>query len=53
MFVVDCRSPSEYKEDHPPHAINLPVLNDEERAEIGTLYKKNKFEASRLGAVCV
>ena len=33
--VIDARSPSEYEEDHFPGAINLPVLSDEERHEVG------------------
>ncbi len=35
--VIDVRSPSEFAEDHVPGAINLPVLSDVERAEVGTL----------------
>ncbi|HBC49520.1 MAG TPA: tRNA 2-selenouridine(34) synthase MnmH, partial [Gammaproteobacteria bacterium] len=30
--IIDVRSPSEFHEDHIPGAINLPVLNDQERA---------------------
>ncbi|MDC0088103.1 tRNA 2-selenouridine(34) synthase MnmH [Akkermansiaceae bacterium] len=48
--IVDVRAPSEFAEDHLPGAINLPVLYDDERAEVGTIYKKNPFEARRLGA---
>ena len=48
--IIDVRAPCEYAEDHLPGAINLPVLNDEERKEIGTIYKSNPFEARRLGA---
>ena len=44
--VIDVRSPSEFAEDHVPGAINLPVLNDVERARVGTLYKQvSSFEA--------
>ncbi len=49
-LVIDVRSPSEFAEDHILGAINLPVLNDLERKEIGIIYKENTFEASRLGA---
>jgi len=38
--VVDVRSPAEYAHGHIPEAINIPVFSNEERAEIGTLYKK-------------
>lgn len=49
--IIDVRSPSEYAEDHLPGAINCPVLNDEERVQVGTLYKQvGSFEAKRLGA---
>ncbi len=49
--VIDVRSPSEFVEDHIPGAINLPVLSDAQRAEVGTLYKQvSAFEARRLGA---
>lgn len=52
--IVDVRSPSEYAEDHIPGAINCPVLNDEERARVGTIYKQvNPFDAKKIGAALV
>ncbi len=52
--VIDVRSPSEYAEDHIPGAINLPVLSDQERAEVGTVYKQvSAFNARRIGAALV
>jgi len=46
------RSPGEFAADHVPGAINLPVLDNEERASIGTLYKQvSPFEAKKAGAV--
>jgi tRNA 2-selenouridine synthase len=49
--VLDARSPSEYAEDHLPDAVNVPVLDDEERALVGTIYKQQSaFEAKRAGA---
>jgi tRNA 2-selenouridine synthase len=52
--VLDARSPAEFAEDHLPGAINTPVLDDEERARIGTLYKQeSSFEAKRAGAPLV
>lgn len=48
--ILDVRSPSEFQEDHIPGSENFPVLNDEERARVGTLYKKNHFAAKQLGA---
>ena len=37
---VDVRTPLEYAEDHIPGAINVPLLTNEERVEIGTIYKQ-------------
>jgi tRNA 2-selenouridine synthase len=51
--VVDVRSPAEFAEDHIPGAINLPVLDNEERATVGTLYVTDSFEARRVGASLV
>ncbi|MGD9567471.1 MAG: tRNA 2-selenouridine(34) synthase MnmH [Sedimentibacter sp.] len=50
FLFIDVRSPSEYKEDTIPGAINIPLLNDEERKEVGTTYVQvGKTEAKRLG----
>jgi tRNA 2-selenouridine synthase len=38
-LYIDVRSPGEFQEDHIPGAINLPIFNNEERAEVGTIYK--------------
>lgn len=52
--VIDARSPAEYAEDHLPGAINLPVLDDHQRAEVGTIYKQvSPFNARRIGAALV
>ncbi|MFN7644561.1 MAG: tRNA 2-selenouridine(34) synthase MnmH [Burkholderiales bacterium] len=52
--LVDARSPSEYAEDHLPGALNAPVLDDAERALVGTLNaERGAFEAKRLGAAIV
>jgi tRNA 2-selenouridine synthase len=52
--VIDCRSPAEYAEDHIPGAISAPVLDDAERATVGTLYKQaSPFDAKKLGAALV
>jgi tRNA 2-selenouridine synthase len=49
--IIDVRSPSEFAEDHIPGAINCPVLSDEQRCEVGTLYKvAGSFEAKKIGA---
>lgn len=52
--IVDARSPSEFADDHLPGAINAPVLDDAERALVGTIYKQqSSFEARRVGAAIV
>ena len=52
--IIDARSPSEFAEDHLPGAVNLPVLDDEERSRVGTLYvQDDPFRARRLGAALV
>ncbi|CAB3783790.1 tRNA 2-selenouridine(34) synthase MnmH [Pararobbsia alpina] len=51
--VVDVRTPLEFAEDHIPGAINAPVLSNEERVIVGTLYKSSPFEATRVGAAMV
>ncbi|WP_035384796.1 tRNA 2-selenouridine(34) synthase MnmH [Ferriphaselus sp. R-1] len=52
--IIDVRSPAEFAEDHIPGAISAPVLDNEERARIGTLYKQvSPFEAQRQGAALI
>ena len=52
--VIDVRAPSEYAQDHIPGAINLPVLDDDERARVGTIYvRENRFLARKIGAALV
>ncbi|HYC66818.1 tRNA 2-selenouridine(34) synthase MnmH [Brevundimonas sp.] len=52
--VIDVRSPAEFALDHIPGAINLPVLDDIQRAEVGTEYvQRSKFLARRHGAALV
>lgn len=47
-IVVDVRTPLEYDEDHIPGAINVPLLTNEERVEIGTLYKQTGPHEARV-----
>ena len=52
--VIDVRSPAEFAEDHVPGAINLPVLSNEERARVGTIYvQQSPFLARKIGASMV
>lgn len=52
--IIDVRSPSEFAEDHIPGSVNLPVLDDAQRAEVGTIYvQQSRFEARKIGAALV
>jgi tRNA 2-selenouridine synthase len=52
--VIDVRSPSEFAEDHIPGALNCPVLDDDERAAVGTMHRqRSAFHARRFGAALV
>lgn len=52
--IIDVRAPSEWAEDHIPGAISLPVLDDAERARVGTIYKQvSPFTARKVGAALV
>lgn len=52
--LLDARSESEFADDHLPGAVNAPVLDDAERAEVGTLYRQaSPFDARRRGAALV
>ena len=47
-LVVDVRTPLEYEEDHLPGAINVPLLDNAERVEIGTIHKQTGPYEARL-----
>ena len=50
-MIIDVRSPEEFQIDHIPSAVNMPVLSDTQRNEIGKIYKEvSPFEARKLGA---
>ncbi len=52
--IIDVRSPAEFAEDHIPGAISLPVLDNDERARVGTIYvQQSRFLARRIGAALV
>lgn len=52
--IIDARSEGEFALDHLPGAINCPVLDNEQRIRVGTLYKQvGAFEAKKLGAALV
>lgn len=52
--IIDVRSPGEFAEDFIPGAVNHPVLDNDERAAVGTVNKQQSpFEAKRMGAALV
>jgi tRNA 2-selenouridine synthase len=52
--VIDARSEAEFAEDRLPRAENWPSLNNDERREVGTIYKQvSPFEARKRGAALV
>ena len=52
--IIDVRAPAEFADDHLPGAISLPVLDDAERARVGTIYKQvSPFDARKLGETCL
>ncbi|MBV2235239.1 MAG: tRNA 2-selenouridine(34) synthase MnmH [Sterolibacterium sp.] len=52
--IIDVRSPAEYAQDHLPGAVNLPVLNDAQRAHVGTIYtQESPFAAKKIGAALI
>ena len=52
--IIDVRSPAEWAEDHVPGAISLPVLDNDERALVGTIYKQESpFKARKVGGALV
>ena len=49
--LVDVRSPREYAEGHTPGALSLPLLDDEQRAAVGLIYKTRGAQQARLMAI--
>lgn len=47
LTIIDVRSPSEYVESTLPDSLNIPLFDDKERAEIGTLYKQTSVQAAK------
>lgn len=48
-LVIDARSQREYTEDHLPCAVNLPVVDNEEYAEVGTTHRTDTHRAYVIG----
>jgi tRNA 2-selenouridine synthase len=52
--IIDVRTPAEFAIDHIPGSVNLPVLSNEERVIVGTMYQQDSsFAAKKLGAALV
>ena len=52
--IIDVRSEGEFAEDHIPGAVNCPVLDNAQRARVGTIYQQNSsFEAKKIGAALI
>jgi len=49
--LIDVRTPLEFEDDHIPTAVNIPLLTNQERVEIGTLYKLEGAHAARMRAL--
>lgn len=48
-LVIDARSPHEFAQDHIPGAVNLPVVDDKEFAEVGIRHKTDTHGAYLIG----
>jgi len=51
--IIDVRTPDEFAEDRIINSINLPVLDNQQRVEVGTLYQKERSIARKLGAALI
>jgi tRNA 2-selenouridine synthase len=50
-ILFDLRSPKEYQQGTITDAISLPILDDEERAIVGTIYKQESKDKAKLIAI--
>ncbi|RIW16428.1 tRNA 2-selenouridine(34) synthase MnmH [Algoriphagus lacus] len=46
--MIDARSEGEFAQSHIPGSFNLPILNDQERIVVGTLYKAKGSEEATI-----
>lgn len=47
MTIIDVRSESEYADSTIPGSLNIPLFDDAERAEVGTIYKQISVQAAK------
>ena len=48
--LLDVRAPGEFQLGQLPNSFNAPILNDEERAQVGTAYKQQGHDAAAAAA---
>lgn len=46
-IIIDTRSPAEYEQGHIPGSVNVALLENDERAIVGTLYKQDGPELAK------
>jgi tRNA 2-selenouridine synthase len=49
--IVDVRTPAEFNQGHIPGSFNIPLLSNEERVIVGTLYKKKGKDLAFIKAL--
>lgn len=52
-YVIDVRSPSEFHEFHLPGSVNVPLFSDEERKEVGTIYKQKSTDKAKEVGIAI
>ncbi len=50
-LLIDVRTAEEFAEDHLPDAVNVPLLDEHERSEVGVLYRKQGVDAATSWAL--
>ncbi|SMP47798.1 tRNA 2-selenouridine(34) synthase MnmH [Anoxynatronum buryatiense] len=50
-ILIDLRSPGEYRKGTIDNAMNIPILDDEERAIVGTIYKNESRESAKITGI--
>jgi len=49
-LIIDVRTPKEFEDDHIPGAVNMPVLNNEQRHDVGSTYAGDATAGRETGA---
>ncbi|MPM50310.1 tRNA 2-selenouridine synthase [bioreactor metagenome] len=53
IMYIDMRSPNEFEMGHIPGAVNIPLFSNEERAEVGTIYKNTGTEEAKMKGLAI